>query len=82
MFIVFFVSSVVAQSSTLDRLHPPESIQFLHRCLPPASLDPNIVALLGDSYNWALALWLALELIQWLMFAFVISHLPLDRCSC
>ena len=82
MFIVFFVSFVVAQSSILDHLHPLGSIQFLRHCLPPASLDPNIAALLGDSYNWAPALLLALALSQWSMFAVAISHPPLDRCNC
>lgn len=79
---MFFVSSVVAQSSILDRLHPLGSILFLHHCLPPALLDPNIAALFGDSYNWAPALLLALELTQWSMSAFPISHPPLDRCNC
>lgn len=77
MFIVFFESVVAAQNSTLDHLHRLAWIRF-HRYLQQASINPNIVVLLGDFYSWTLVLWLALKWNLWLMFVFVISRQPLD----
>lgn len=80
MFIVFFEYVVAVQNSIRDRWHPLGSTQF-HRCLRPASLDPNTVALSVDFYNWARELSSALVLIR-LRFAFAIFHPPLDQCNC